>query len=47
MIGPNMSDEQYRKMPRYAKVIYWLIVLLFIISFIYFLGIKLNLINLE
>jgi hypothetical protein len=36
MIAPNMSDEKYKKMPKFAKVIYWTAVAAMTTAFIYF-----------
>ena len=36
MAGPNLSDEQYKKMPRWVKIIYWIIVAIIFSTFFYF-----------
>lgn len=29
MTGPNMGEDKYRGMPRWAKILYWILVIVF------------------
>jgi hypothetical protein len=43
MIAPNLTDEKYKKMPVFAKTIYWSLVCIFLTTFGYFFLARLNL----
>lgn len=42
MIAPNMSDEKYKKMPKFAKMIYWTVVVAMTTTLVYFWIQKIN-----